>query len=404
MPTAQSELVSRQESSSLPGVRANSAVVVIAGILAAWLTLHLGQSFGWRRAALALVGLSAGWVLYHASFGFGGAWRNLMRTGKSGGLRVQMVMLAVTAAVFIPAIAHGELFGVALRGNVSPLSVSLLAGAFLFGIGMQLGGACASGTLYTVGGGSTRMIVTLLAFIAGSALGAWHFDEWQTLPSVEGFSLLEHFGPNAALLVTLVLTAAVWAAAAQRERRGNGGTLDGTWAPIRGAAWLKGPWPLLAGAVGLALVNIATLLLAGRPWGITSAFALWGSKAVAVLGVDAAAWPYWQAPGRAASLSAGVLSDVTSIMNFGILLGALIAAGVAGKFAPIWRIPARSLVAAVVGGLLLGYGARLAYGCNIGSFFSGVASASLHGWVWFVAAFAGNAVGARVRPLFGLDA
>ena len=40
----------------------------------------------------------------------------------------------------------------------------------MFGIGMQLGGGCASGTLYTVGGGSTRMIVTLAAFVIGSVV------------------------------------------------------------------------------------------------------------------------------------------------------------------------------------------------------------------------------------------
>ena len=51
---------------------------------------------------------------------------------------------------------------------------------------------------------------------------------------------------------------------------------------------------------------------------------------------------------------------------------------------------------------MLGYGARLAYGCNIGAYFSGIASGSLHGWLWLVAAFAGNWLGVAARPLFGL--
>ena len=68
--------------------------------------------------------------------------------------------------------------------------------------------------------------------------------------------------------------------------------------------------------------------------------------------------------------------------------------------APSLKIPTRSLVAAVIGGLLLGYGSRLAYGCNIGAYFSGIASGSLHGWLWLIAAFAGNAVGVRIRPFF----
>ena len=89
-------------------------------------------------------------------------------------------------------------------------------------------------------------------------------------------------------------------------------------------------------------------------------------------------------------------------MDFGIVLGALLAAALAGKFKPEWRIAPRSLAAAVIGGLLLGYGARLAYGCNIGAYFSGIASSSLHGWLWLVAALGGSILGTRLRPLFGL--
>ena len=65
--------------------------------------------------------------------------------------------------------------------------------------------------------------------------------------------------------------------------------------------------------------------------------------------------------------------------------------------------PCAPLVAAVAGGLMLGYGARLAYGCNIEAYFSGIVSGSLHGWLWLIAAFAGNVVGTRLRPLFGLE-
>ena len=74
----------------------------------------------------------------------------------------------------------------------------------------------------------------------------------------------------------------------------------------------------------------------------------------------------------------------------------------AGRFAPVWSIQRKSLLAAVGGGLLLGYGARLAYGCNIGAYFSGVASGSLHGWLWLVSAFAGSVLGTRLRPAFGM--
>jgi uncharacterized membrane protein YedE/YeeE len=172
--------------------------------------------------------------------------------------------------------------------------------------------------------------------------------------------------------------------------------------PSYASTWLHGPWPLVAGAVALVLLNFATLALSGRPWGVTSAFALWGAKAASAIGVDTASWTYWSTKANAAALAAPVSHDVTSVMDIGIVLGAMLAAALAGRYAPVWRVPLRSLVAAVVGGLMLGYGARLAYGCNIGAYFSGIVSGSLHGWLWLVAAFIGNVLGTRLRPLFGL--
>ncbi len=121
------------------------------------------------------------------------------------------------------------------------------------------------------------------------------------------------------------------------------------------------------------------------------------------MGWDPAGSPFWSNPFQEAALAGPVLADAISVMNIGIMVGALVAASLAGKVAPKSRVPLPSLVAAVVGGLLLGYGARLAYGCNIGAFFSGVASTSLHGWLWLLCAVPGNMIGVRVRPLFRLD-
>ena len=90
-------------------------------------------------------------------------------------------------------------------------------------------------------------------------------------------------------------------------------------------------------------------------------------------------------------------------MNVGLILGALLGAALAGRFAARRRITLGAVASAVIGGLLLGYGARLAFGCNIGALFSGIASGSVHGWLWLLAALPGAALGAHLRPLFGLD-
>jgi uncharacterized membrane protein YedE/YeeE len=249
------------------------------------------------------------------------------------------------------------------------------------------------------------MVITLAAFIAGSAIGAAHFHWWAAQPSFAPISLVKLWGPWTAMAVQLAVFAAIAAGTVALERRRHGALVSPNPAPRQGVSrLLRGPWPLVGGAVALALLNFATLALAGRPWGITSAFALWGSKIAAATGIaDPASWPYWAGPARQAELTGSVLNDVTSVMDFGIIVGALLASALAGRFAPTWRVPLRSAIAAIVGGLLLGYGARLAYGCNIGAYFSGIASGSLHGWVWMVAAFFGNVLGTRIRPIFGLE-
>ena len=401
----------RRFSAALDRPSFNAAPAAVAAALIAFGAIYLNQAVSGRQALLFLVGAAGGVVLYHASFGFTSSWREFLVHGRGAGIRAQMLMLALTCLMFFPALGVGHVGTQIVRGSVSPVGVSVAVGAFLFGVGMQLGGGCASGTLYTAGGGNTRMLATLIAFVAGSVLGTAHAPWWSATPAARPMSLVTMLGPYAGLAVSLALFVAIAGLSILIERRApddRGGSRDLAEAPearrrqASGTRLIQGPWPLVAGAVGLALVNIATLCLSGRPWGITSAFALWGAKAASAAGVNVAAWPYWSAPPQAASLKAGVIFDVTSVMDVGIVLGALAAAGLAGRFAPTWRVPARSLAAALVGGLFLGYGARIAYGCNIGAYFSGIASGSLHGWLWMVAAFGGNAAGAHLRPIFGL--
>lgn len=377
------------------------ATTWVAALLLAAGLVGLGLAFGARLAALLAVGGAFGVVLYHAAFGFTGAWRVFILERRGRGLRAQMVMLALAVVLFFPALAAGTLFGTPVSGFVAPVGISVLVGAFLFGLGMQLGSGCASGTLYTVGGGNARMLITLAFFVVGSLIGTAHFSWWTSLPAFQPVSLVGVFGAGGGIAVSVALFAAIAAFTVVAERRRHG-QLETTpeHDTQRGSRWLRGPWPLLAGAVGLALLNFITLWLAGRPWGITSAFALWGAKAFEALGGDVSQWGYWQLPGNAEALQASVWSDITTVMDLGIILGAMIAASLAGRFAPSWRIPLRSVAAAVVGGLLLGYGARLAFGCNIGAYFGGIASGSLHGWLWLVAAFAGNMLGVKLRPWF----
>lgn len=375
-------------------------VILVGLVVIVAVGLWIQHTASTRLALLFATGTALGVVLYQSLFGFTSAFRVLLADGRSVGFRAQLIMLGVACLLFFPALAGGSLFGRPVTGFVSPVGVSVAVGSFVFGIGMQLGGGCASGTLFSVGGGSTRMVLTLLFFIVGSVVGITHLTWWQTLASFPPISLVATLGWPVALALNVVVFATAYLVVAHIERARHG-----TVAPIatiKDGAWLRGPWPLLAGALGLAVLNFVTLCLAGRPWGITSAFGLWGGMALQAVGVPVGTWPGFATPEMQKELAGSVLSDITSVMDIGILLGAMLCAGLAGKFKPVWRISGRHFMASVLGGLLLGYGARLAYGCNIGAFFSGVASGSVHGWLWIVFALLGNWTALYLRPYFDL--
>ncbi|HWU19449.1 MAG TPA: YeeE/YedE family protein [Devosia sp.] len=387
-----------------PSIPFDRGPVWFASLALAIGTFAIWQLVDLRQAALFLIGSLLGLTLYHASFGFTGGWRRLVVEKRGHAMRAQMLMIGVAALAFIPLLTLGNPFGQPLAGATAPVGVSVLFGAALFGLGMQLGGGCGSGTLFTVGGGSARMLVTLAFFIVGALLGTAHLPFWLTQPSLPAISLGASLGVPLALVVTLAGLGAVAFVTILIERRAHG-SLETIKAPAN-RGWtrlLRGPWPLIGAGLLLAGLNVLTLLVAGHPWSITYGFGLWGAKIAQAVGVPVASWEFWTWPAQAQALQSSVLEDSTSVMDFGLILGAALAAGLAGKFAPKAVLPFLSLLAAAIGGVLMGYGARLSFGCNIGALFSGIASGSVHGWLWFAAAFVGSFGGIALRPLFGLD-
>lgn len=384
-----------------PPVRRSALVIGALAVIA--LGVGVAAVGGTQTTVLYVLGVAFGVVLFHSRFGFTSAWRQLVSVGQGAALRAHMLMLAIACMLFTPLLAGGfGLFGTTPTPAVAPLGVSVVVGAFLFGLGMQIGGSCASGTLFAVGSGQTAILFTLIGFIGGSVLGAWNFDFWtRGLPTGPAVSLAENFGYAGALAISLAAMALIAAVTILVGRRRRPPALG---QPPRAAGWartIRGAWPLWVGAIGLAVLNAITLLTSGHPWGITSAFALWGSKLTQAAGVDVAGWSYWSGD-RAAALHSSVLTDTTSVMDFGIILGALVASAAAGTFVMHRRVPRRLAVGAVLGGVLMGFGARIAYGCNIGAYFAGIASFSLHGWLWGAMAIIGTYAGLKARPLFGL--
>ncbi|MCP4596722.1 YeeE/YedE family protein [Neptuniibacter sp.] len=383
------------------------SVTLISLGLFSYCLYWLQQNESSQQMWLMLIGGFLGLALYHASFGFTTAWRNLIVNRRGRGLRAQMVMLAVAVCLFFPALSSAELFGEEVRGYIRPLGYSVLVGAFIFGIGMQLGNGCASGNLYHAGGGQLRAIPSMFGFMVGGLWATADYEWWTGLPQFAPVSVIEETGLIPAIMINLALFAGIALFTIWLEKRTHGEVEKDQ--PLSEIAnwrrYLQGPWPFIWGALVLAILNFATLAMTGRPWAVAVAYPLWGAKLAMLLELELELdfWSYWLQPGRETALEESLTSDVNSVMNAGVLLGAFAAAAMAGKFSFQWRLPILHWIAALLGGVMLGYGATIAFGCNIGAYFGGIASGSLHGWLWLIAAFAGSIVGSYIRPLFKLD-
>jgi uncharacterized membrane protein YedE/YeeE len=359
------------------GVYALAALSLLAWVAVTWLV-------GLRQGFLFLVGIGYGLVLAGVSFGFTTGWRVWILDRDPTGFLAQFVAIGLAMIVSIPLIAsHPE-----LSGAIAPVSVSVVIGAFVFGLAMQIADGCGSGTLYKAGLGNAFSLTVLPGFVLGSFFGALHLDRWLALGALPPVALQDHFGAWGAVAlqvaVLALLGAWLW-----RGRR----TTQARW---------RGP-AVYGGAVLLALFAVLNLVVAGQPWGVVYGLGLWGAKIAAALGMDLTANAYWGREAQQAHIHASVLTDVTSITNFGLLAGSMIAAAWRGNACPPPEAQRVSQwLAAIVAGIALGYSSRLAFGCNVGAYFSGISTGSLHGWIWLVAAFAGSLLGVRVRANLGL--
>ena len=383
---------------SLVGTIKNKPSNMVFTLVFTLIVIGMFTQVGTKQGLLFIIGSALGLVLHQASFGFTAGFTHIIKNYKTQQLRAQMLMLIVASFLMLPLLAQGEFYGQAVAGKLTAISTAMAAGAFIFGVGMQFGGGCASGTLAYLGSGSLRMGITLAAFIVGSLIGTFHFPWWEAMPSLGKFSMIDDWGLLTAILVNFSIAGILWLIFLKIEQRVHGSTQ-----PLNNSVTDKKPgflanhWPLILAAVLLAILNLMTLMVKGKPWGVTSGFALWGAKIFAFFGGDLSGYEYWQKASWAKALTSPVLNHSTSVMNIGLVLGIWWAAKLSDKMSVSYKASGMLIFRLILGGLFLGYGARLASGCNIGAYFSGIASGSLHGWAWFAIAGVGNIVGFKLK-------
>lgn len=363
---------------------------------------------GVQAGLLVLIGIGFGLALQGFGFGFTGGWRRMIQARDPSGMLAQMALMVVASALALPLLAA---FPEELVGAVAPISWSLIIGAFIFGIAMQLADGCGSGSLNKAGAGNIYSWAVMPSFIFGSFIGASHQPAWLSLggpldalapdPAL-GFtiSLLPAFGSTGAILVNVLICLIVgWVFLRMRAAATPLSATPGSASGLASTVWNM-PWLKAAAVIGI--LYAVHLAVAGQPWGIVYGLGLWGAKIAAGLGVNLADDAFWGVAPHAARLTEPVLWDITSLTNIGLLFGTMAASRWTNPDSTKNFLSARQWAIGLAAGLVLGYSARMAFGCNIGGFLGGVASASLHGWVWFAMAFLGSILGVGLRKRLGM--
>ncbi len=142
----------------------------------------------------------------------------------------------------------------------------------------------------------------------------------------------------------------------------------------RSTAWN----PFIVFAV-LGVLSAVYFALSGTVWAVTGEFTRMGGQVLELFGVDVSQWPYFA---NVVHLQGTPLSRPDGWIVIAMLLGSLTAALFAGDFR--FRLPARKRrwVQAIGGGIIAGFGARLALGCNLAAMFTGVPQFSFHAWIF----------------------
>jgi uncharacterized protein len=132
------------------------------------------------------------------------------------------------------------------------------------------------------------------------------------------------------------------------------------YAKVFGRSWAIVPSALVIGSLNVFLFAF------DKPWTVADGMRNWGDWLFKSLRLSNQIdlLPPWLYSG--------------SVLNLGVLLGGFAAALLSREFA-FRPAPGSELVKGALGGLLMGWGAMLSFGCNIGGFFSALSALSLSG-------------------------
>lgn len=393
-------------------MRLVSAAAVMAAIfLAAWVVSS--QPEGGRTLSLSLLlGAAFGVVLQRSRFCFYCIARDFIERRETAGLYAVLIALGTGvlgyAAVFGAFLPIPSADRLPPGAHIGPVSLALVAGAFVFGVGMRISGSCISAHFYRLGEGALASPFALLGAALGFVLGfaSWNALYLALIQDAPVVWLPRHLGYGGSVLVQCgVLLALAWGlsragrrasslrAAAQPSAQSAAQAASQSAAPLWRAV-LQDRWPPAVGGLLVGFIGVIAYLRIA-PLGVTAELGSLARTAAAASGwlpdrlegLDTFA-------GCATVVKRALLSN-NGVFVMALVAGAWAAALAAGAFRP--RLPSMKDIARnFAGGVLMGWGGMTALGCTVGTLLSGVMAGAASGWVFGAACLAGIWAGLRV--------
>lgn len=146
-------------------------------------------------------------------------------------------------------------------------------------------------------------------------------------------------------------------------------------------------------AIGLAgLLSAVYFGITGTVWAVTGEFTRLGGHVLQLFGADLSDWAYFQL----VPMKGTTFTRTDGWIVWGMFIGALIMILLSNNFKI--RVPRqkRRYVQGFIGGIIAGFGARLALGCNLAAFFTGVPQFSFHSWIFMIATALGTYGGVKI--------
>ncbi len=163
------------------------------------------------------------------------------------------------------------------------------------------------------------------------------------------------------------------------------------------------PWTLKQGAVVIAILFALLIGVTKAGWGASTPYGLWFGKALMIFGISAESLADFTKMSPEA-FTTPFFQHQVSVQNFGILLGTLVYLLTAGKFLATFmseiKITGKEALLYGIGGLTMGFGTRLANGCNVGALYTPIANFSLSGWVFLVVMIIGGVLGNKFAKAY----